>query len=187
MRTVTFGINISLDGCCDHTSFGPPEGSAEEFFDYFTGMMDDVDLLFYGRVMYQLMFPYWSDVARDKTEGRWEVDFAEKLTSIDKVVVSRTLDSVMENARIVKENPVEELRRLKQQSGKKISVDTISMLPELTAAGLIDEFNLVIHPVIVGKGRHLFEAGSLQENLKLKLAGSRTFESGIVALHYVKQ
>lgn len=187
MRTVSFGINISLDGCCDHTSFGPPEGSAEEFFDYFTGMMDDVDLLFYGRIMYQLMFPYWSDVARNKSEGKWEVDFAEKLTSIDKVVVSRTLDGVMENARIVRGNPVEELRRLKQLPGKKISVDTISMLPELIAAGLIDEFNLVVHPVIVGKGRRLLDGGSLPQKLNLKLVGSKVFKSGCVALHYMKQ
>jgi len=187
MRTVSFGINISLDGCCDHTSFGPPEESAEEFFDYFTGMMDDVDLLFYGRVMYQLMFPYWSDVARDKSEGRWEVDFAEKLTSIDKVVVSRTLGSVMENARIVRENPVEELRRLKQLPGKKISVDSVSMLPEMINADLIDEFQFIVHPVIVGKGRHLVDLNSLRENLKLQLVESRVFKSGIVALHYVKK
>ena len=148
--------------------------------------MDDVDLLFYGRIMYQLMFPYWADVAREKKEGRWEIEFAERLTSMEKVVMSRTLDSVMENARIIRSNPVEELRRLKELPGKKISVDTVSMLPELTAAGLIDEFNIVVHPILVGKGRHLFAPGSLQENFKLKLVETRVFKGGQVALHYVK-
>ncbi len=187
MRTVTFGINISLDGYCDHTSLGPPEGSAEEFFDYFTGMMDDTDLLFYGRVMYQLMFPYWADAINDPSSSAHEVRFAKKLTSIDKVVVSRTLDSATEGVRIIRGNPVEELLKLKQQPGKKISVDTISMLPELTAAGLIDEFNIVVHPALVGRGRHLFDAGSLQENLNLELVESKVFTSGQVALHYVKR
>lgn len=189
MRTVSFGINISLDGYCDHTSFSPadfPEHN-EEFFDYFTGMMEDTDLLFYGRIMYQLMFPYWAGVAENPAEAPWEVRFAKKLTSIDKVVVSRTLNGVEGNARIIRENPVEELRRLKQQPGKKISVDTISMLPELLSAGLIDEVNLVVHPVLVGKGRHLLPEGSLADNYRLKLVSSRIFKSGVVALHYVRR
>jgi dihydrofolate reductase len=188
MRTVSFGMNISLDGYCDHTSFSPADfpDDNEAFFDYFTGMMDDVDLLFYGRVMYQLMFPYWAEVAENPAEAPWERRFAKKLTSIDKVVVSRTLESVEGNVRIIRDNPVEELRKLKQQPGKKISVDSVSMLPELIAAGLIDEFNLVVHPVLVGKGRRLLDAGSLQENLKLRFVESRVFKSGAVALHYVK-
>jgi len=183
MRTVTFGMNISLDGYCDHTTFNP----SENLLDYFTTMMDDVDLLFFGRVMYQLMFPYWSDVAKNQSGTAEENRFAQKFSSIDRVVVSRSLDSVEENTRIVRSNPAEELLKLKQQPGKKISVDSVSLLPELIAAGLIDEFNLVIHPVLVGKGRRLLDAGSLQENLDLKLVDTIVFKSGCVAHHYVKQ
>jgi len=183
MRTVTFGINISLDGYCDHTLFNPDE----EVHDYFTDMMDDVDLFFFGRVMYQLMFPYWADVARDQSGTESENRFAERLVSIDKVVVSRTLESVEENGRIIRSNPAEELLKLKQQPGKKIAVDSVSMLPELIAAGLIDEFKLVVHPAIVGKGRLLIDTGSLQEKLNLKLVDTKLFKSGCVALHYLKQ
>ncbi|WP_118973635.1 dihydrofolate reductase family protein [Taibaiella koreensis] len=183
MRTVTFGMNISLDGYCDHTTFSPDES----LHDYFREMMDDVDLLFFGRVMYQLMFPYWSDVARNQSGTADEIRFAERLTAIDKVVISRSLDQAEHNTRIIRGNPAEELLKLKQQPGKKISVDSVSLLPELIAAGLIDEFRLVIHPVIVGRGRRLLDVGSLDQNLNLKLVDTITFTSGCVAHHYRKQ
>jgi dihydrofolate reductase len=183
MRTVSFGMNISIDGYCDHTIGNP----SEELLDYFTGTMDDVDLLFFGRVMYQLMFPYWSDVAENQSGTAAENRFAQRFSAIDRVVVSRSLDSGDEKTRIIRSNPAAELLKLKQQPGKKISVDSISLLPELITAGLIDEFNLVVHPVIVGKGRPLLEAGSLQEKLDLKLVNTIHFKSGCVALHYLKQ
>jgi len=183
MRTVAFTINISLDGYCDHTAFSPKE----ELMDYFTRTMDDVDLLFFGRVMYQLMFPYWSDVAKEQSGTADENRFAERLTSIDKVVVSRSLEVVEPNTRIIRANPSTELLKLKQQSGKKILVDSISLLPEMIAAGLIDEFKLVVHPVIIGKGRQLLHTESLQEKLHLKLVDTINFQSGCVALHYLKQ
>jgi dihydrofolate reductase len=173
-------MNISLDGYCDHTLFNP----SEELYDYFTAMMDDVDLLFFGRVMYQLMFPYWAEVAENRSGSAGEAKFAERFTAIDKVVVSRTLDNKKENARIVRSNPAIELFELKKQSGKKISVDSLSMLPELVAANLIDEFNLVVHPIIAGNGRLLFDKGSLAEKLNLNLAGTQTFQNGCIALHY---
>lgn len=183
MRTVTFSINISIDGYCDHTAFNPGEG----LLDYFTETMGDVDLLFFGRIMYQLMFPYWSDVARDQSGTASENRFAERFSAIDRVVVSRTLDNHDEKTRIVRSDPATELLKLKQQSGKKILVDSVSMLPELIAAGLIDEFNLVVHPAIVGKGRPLLDAGSLQEKLDLKLVDTIQFKSGCIALHYLRQ
>lgn len=183
MRTVTFAMNISVDGYCDHTTFNP----SEKLMDYFTEMMEGVDLLFYGRIMYELMFPYWADVAKNQSGTADENRFAERLTSIDKVVISRSLDSAQGNTRIVRSNPAEELLKLKQQPGKKISVDSVSMLPELIAAGLIDEFHLVVHPVIVGKGRRLLDVGSLDKNLNLKLVDTINFKSGCVAHHYLKQ
>jgi dihydrofolate reductase len=175
-------MNISLDGYCDHTMTAP----TEELMDYFTGTMDDVDLLFYGRIMYELMFPYWADVARDQSGTPAENRFADRLCEIDSVVISTSLTNVNEKARIVRGNPVEELRKLKQLPGKTISIDTVSMLPELINAGLIDEFHLVVHPIIAGNGRHLLNAGSLQQQLQLKLIDTRTFESGCIALHYAK-
>ncbi|SFP55090.1 dihydrofolate reductase family protein [Parafilimonas terrae] len=182
MRTVRFGINISLDGYCDHTSFNPDEA----VLNYFTSMMNDVDLLFFGRNMHQLMFPYWRDVARDQSGSAAENLFAERISAIDSVVVSRSLESVEGNARIVRNDPAGELLKLKQQAGKTILLDSVSLLPEMISAGLIDEFNLVIHPGIVGSGRPLLPAGSLHEKLNLKLVETINFKSGCMALHYVK-
>lgn len=183
MRKVSFCLNISLDGYCDHT-IGEP---TEELMEYFTWMMDDVDLLFYGRVMYQLMFPYWADVAKDRSGSAAEIRFAERLVSIDKVVVSRSLETMDSKTTIIRDDPAAELRKLKAQPGKTISVDTVSMLPELMTAGLIDEFYLVVHPVMAGSGRHLLNAGSLPEKFKLELVETRTFKNGCIALYYRKR
>ncbi|MGF1923808.1 MAG: dihydrofolate reductase family protein [Bacteroidia bacterium] len=182
MRKVSFAINISLDGYCDHT-LGEP---SEEMMEYFTALMDDVDLIFYGRVMYQLMFPYWSDVAKDRSGSAAEISFAERLVAINKVVVSSSLEKIDGNTTIIRSNPAAELYKLKQMPGKTISVDTVSMLPELAAAGLVDEFHLVLHPIMAGRGRKLLENGSLPETFKLKLLETRTFNNGCIALHYCK-
>ncbi|SEI40853.1 Dihydrofolate reductase [Dyadobacter koreensis] len=183
MRTVTFGMNISIDGYCDHTAFSPDQ----EVHDYFTQMMDEVDLIFFGRVMYELMFPYWADVAKNKSGTADEIRFAQKLTAIERVVVSRSLHSTDDKTRIVRSDPSKELLRLKQQPGKKISVDSLSMLAELIEADLIDEFNLVVHPVMIGKGRRLLDVANLNQNLNLKLNDTILFKSGSVALHYLKR
>lgn len=183
MRKVSFALNISLDGYCDHT-LGEP---SEEMMAYFASLMDKVDLLFYGRVMYQLMFPYWADVARDRSGSPAEISFADRLVAIDKVVMSKSLEKVEGNTTIIRSNPVAALHKLKQQPGKTISVDTVSLLPELMAAGLIDEFHLVIHPVMAGSGRQLLQAGSLTEHFKLKLVATQPFKNGCIALHYQKR
>lgn len=183
MRTVTFGINISIDGYCDHDMATP----SEELIDYFTATMDDVDLLFYGRIMYQMMFPYWSDVAKNRSGTPAENRFGQRITELDKVVVSRSLTNVEDKTQIIRSDPAAALLQLKQQPGGKISVDSISLLPDLINAGLIDEFYLVIHPVIVGKGRRLLDAGSLHEKLDLKLVDTVAFKSGCMAHHYLKR
>jgi dihydrofolate reductase len=183
MRKIIYAINISLDGCVDHTSFG---GSAdEELFDYFTGNMRGIDLSVYGRKMYELMFPYWANVAKDRSGTKWENEFAQTITGVDKVVFSRTLDSIEGNTVIVRTDPVAELLKLKQAPGKNISVDTVSMFAQLAQAGLIDEYHLVVHPVIIGRGTRLVK-GNFAERLQLKLAATKVFKSGCVAFKYVK-
>lgn len=175
-------MNITIDGYCDHTLANP----SPEVHDYFTQLMDDVDLLFFGRVMYELMFPYWSDVAKDQSGTADEVRFGERITAIEKVVISKTLRSAEYNTRIIRSNPVEELLKLRALPGKNISVDSVSLLPEVIAAGLIDEFNMVIHPIMAGKGRRFLDTDSLRDKLELKLKGTKTFKNGCVALHYAR-
>ncbi|PST81852.1 deaminase [Pedobacter yulinensis] len=182
MRKVTFTMNISLDGYCDHT-IGEPD---EEVMSYFAEQVRGVDVFFFGRIMYQLMFPYWADVAREQSGTAAENRFAVALTAAKKVVVSTTLSEKTADIVLVRSNPAEALLKLKHQPGGLISVDSVSMLPELVAADLIDEFNLVVHPVMVGKGRRLLDAATLQDKLKLKLNEVVKFKSGCVALHYTR-
>jgi dihydrofolate reductase len=183
MRKLIYSINLSIDGCIDHTKFG----GSEEILEYFSALMRDVDLIVYGRKTYELMVPYWPDVAKDPSSAKAELEFARTFTAIDKVVFSRSLDGVEGNTRIIRANLGDEISKLKQGKGKSISLGGVSLPEQIIALGLVDEFYFVVHPVIVGEGRRLFEGVSLQEKLNLKLVGSETLKSGCVALHYLKQ
>jgi len=182
MRNVTFSMNISVDGYCDHTHFNPDE----EIFEFFTDYLKELDTVVYGRKTYELMVPYWPEVAKAKSGTKPVNEFAEILTSVDKVVFSKTLDSVEGNTRIVRENPEDEIRKLKQQPGKKISIGGVNLFSQLMPTGLIDEFYFVVHPIIVGEGKRLFDDMGLQDKLNLKLVDSKVFKSGALGLHYLK-
>lgn len=183
MRNVIYGINVSIDGCCDHTKFGPDE----ETFEFFTNLMKEADLIIYGRKTYELMVPCWPDVAKAGSDRKVELDFAEVFTAIDKVVFSKTLQGADENTRIVRDNLEEEILKLKQQPGKKISIGGVDLPTQLMALGLIDEYYFVVHPVVVGEGRKLWDDVSLAEKLNLKLVDYKVSKSGCLALHYLKQ
>ncbi len=90
MRKLIFAINITLDGCCDHTKVI----ADEKLLEHYTRLIRDVDLLVYGRKTYQLMVPYWPEIAKNQSETKAEIEFAQTFDSINKVVFSRSLDSV---------------------------------------------------------------------------------------------
>ena len=184
MRNVIYAINLTLDGCCDHTKFNPDE----ETHEYFTHLMRDVDLLVFGRKTYQLMVPYWPDIAKSQSETKADKEFAQAFVSKKLVVFSRSLDSVEgKNTRIVRTNLPDEILKLKQEPGKDILVGGVDIPSQLMELGLIDEYRFVVMPIIAGEGRRLFEGVSLPEKLRLKLVESKIFESGCVALRYLKQ
>lgn len=178
MRKVLFAMNISIDGCYDHT-FAAPDA---ELMYYFTELMQETGVIVFGRKTYELMVPYWPDLAKTKNGNLEDVAFAEAMTPIPKIVLSRTLETA--GARIVRENPESLIRELKAQPGKKIAWSSTSMLPQMLNAGLIDELRLVVHPVLVGDGKHLFN--QLAVKTIFELAETRQFKSGVIALHYVK-
>jgi dihydrofolate reductase len=182
MRKLIYGINLTIDGCCEHT-----KGIAgEDIHEYFTELMQDVDLIVYGRKTYELMVPYWPDVARTQSGTNSENEFARVFTAIDKLVFSRTLESVEGNTRIVRGNLEEEILKLKQGPGRKISIGGVDLPSQLIALDLVDEYYFVIHPTLGGEGRRLLEDTNLQGRPALKLASSKTLKSGCVALHYLK-
>jgi dihydrofolate reductase len=185
MRNVIYAINITLDGCCDHTKFNP----ADDLLEHYTRLLrDDTGLLVYGRKTYQLMVPYWPDIAKNPSETKADIEFAQAFDSLDKVVFSRSLGSADDkNTKIVRSNLRDEILRLKQEPGQNILVGGVDIPSQLIKLGLIDEYRFVVQPIIAGEGRRLMEGVSLPERLKLKLVESKVFKSGCVALRYLKQ
>lgn len=187
MRKLIFGTNISLDGCCDHTKFGG--GDDNDIHEYFGQLMQDAGVLLYGRKTYELMVPFWPNIAKDHSAPTKAMnEFAEAFDSVEKIVVfSKTLDSVDGKTRIVRWDLKEEIMKLKQEPGKDILTGGVDIPSQLIELGLVDEYHFVVHPTIVGEGRRLLEGVSLPQALQLKLVESKVFESGCVALRYVRQ
>jgi dihydrofolate reductase len=184
MRNVIFAINLTLDGCCDHTK----QMADEETHEYFTEFMRDVDLLVFGRKTYQLMVPFWPEVAKTQSMTRAENEFARTFDSMNKIVFSKTLGSTDDkNTRIVGTNLRDEILKLKQEQGKNILTGGVSIPSQLIELGLVDEYCFVVSPIVAGEGRRLWQGVSLPERLQLKLDESKIFKSGCVALHYLNQ
>jgi len=184
MRNVIFAINTTLDGCCDHTK----QIGDEETHKYFTHLMRDVDLLVFGRKTYQLMVPFWPEVARNQSMTKASNEFAKTFDSIDKLVFSRSLDSAEDRStRIARTNLHDEILKLKREQGKNILIGGVSIPSQLIELGLVDEYRFVVSPIVAGEGRRLLEGVSLQERLQLRLVESKIFKSGCVALCYLKQ
>jgi len=184
MRNVIFAINITLDGCVDHTK----QIGDEETHEYFTQLLRTVDLLVFGRKTYELMVPFWPEVARSQSMTRASNEFARAFDSINKIVFSRSLDSAeAKNTRIVRADLHDEMLQLKQQPGKGILLGGVSIPSQLIELGLVDEYSFVVNPIVAGEGRRLLDGVSLRERLQVKLIESKIFKSGCVALRYLKQ
>lgn len=185
MRKVIYAINITLDGCCDHTKFNPDD----DLLEHYTHLLrDDTDVLVYGRKTYQLMVPYWPDVAKSQSETKADIEFAQAFVSKKKVVFSRSLASAEDgDTRIVRTSLRDEILKLKQEPGKDILLGGVDIPSQLMELDLIDEYRIVVAPVIAGEGRRLFEDVCLPEKHRLKLVESKIFKLGSVALRYLKQ
>lgn len=182
MRKVIFSINMTLDGCVDHTVISPDE----ELLDFFTELLDDVDTLLFGRVTYKLMESFWPTAPADPHATPSIIRFANKYNTKPKIVFSKTIEKAeWFNSRIERNNIVEEVIKLKQGTGGALFLEGISISQELMRHGLIDEYWLVEHPIILGNGRRLFD--NLSERIHLTLVGTKKFSSGAVALHYLSE
>jgi dihydrofolate reductase len=179
MRKLVAAMNMTLDGFCDHTA-----GIADaELHQYYTDLLNEAGGILYGRTTYELM-EYWRPIVANPTGEKATDDFAVAIDRVPKIVFSRTLQHVdWESARVAARGLEKEVAALIQQAGKDIFVGSPSLIAELTAMHLIDEYQLCIHPVIVGSGLPLFK--SLPERTLLTLIKTNTFGSGAV-LHYYK-
>ena len=182
MRPLRYSINVTLDGCCDHRAITP----YEEMHRYHTGNIARADALLFGRVTYGMMEEAWRPVAetgvRPDWMPAWTEPFARKIHAAKKYVVSRTLDRVDWNAELVRGDLATAVRRLKEQPGNGVFVGGLTLPRALAELGLIDEYELVVHPVIAGHGPSLF--AGLSTPLDLELVGRVEFASGAVAMQY---
>ncbi|MBO9633281.1 MAG: dihydrofolate reductase family protein [Chitinophagaceae bacterium] len=183
MRNLIFGINLTIDGCCDHTK----STGDVEIHEYFTDLIRESDLLIYGRKTYQLMVPFWPDIAKDPSgQTQSTINFAQTFNAVDKLVFSRSLSSVEDkNTRLVHTGLEEEIRKLKQAPGKNMMTGGVQLPSQLIQLGLVDEYHIVIHPVIAGEGRRFLLETILPKPIQVQLVSSKTFKSGGMALHYV--
>src|SRR5215472_15738309 len=192
MRKLVYAINVTLDGCCDLSKTMAPDDTDEKLLEYHTELIRDADLFVYGRKTYQLMVPYWPDIAKDQSASKADRDFAQAFGSANKVVFSQSLDDAEakkgdKNARVVRTNLRDEILKLKQEPGKNNIAGGVDIPSQLIKLGLVDEFRIIVQPILVGEGRRLLEGVSLPEKVQLKLVELKPFTSGCVALRYLKQ
>src|ERR1700754_1795096 len=159
MRNIIYAINVTIDGCCDHTK----STGSDVVLDYFTNLMQDVDLLLYGRKTYELMVPFWPDIAKNKSgQTKATNEFAQAFDAIDIAVVSKTLETVEEkNTKIIRSNLKEEILKLKQEKGKNILTGGVHLPSQLIELGLVDEYRIIVHPIVAGEGTRVLDGTSL--------------------------
>ena len=177
MRKIVAGLFLSLDGVV--------ESPDQWHFPYFNDEMGEAvgtqmaaaDTMLLGRVTYQEFAGYWPQQSSD-------VEPADYMNNTPKLVVSTTLDTVeWQNSTLIKGNVAQELTRLKQEPGKNISVvGSATLVRSLLREDLLDELRLLVHPIVVGRGKRLFEDGGGQK--ALKLVESKTFSTGVLSLTY---
>jgi dihydrofolate reductase len=181
VRPLRYSINVTLDGCCDHQVFRPDE----ELHRHFAEGLARADALLFGRVTYEMMEVAW----RQGPTGTWPawmddwmVPFAQAIDSARKYVVSRTLDHVDWNAELVGGDLEESVRQLKGEPGEGLHVGGVTLPLALAELGLIDEYELVVHPIVAGHGPTLF--AGLGKRLELELVERKEFRAGAVAQRY---
>jgi dihydrofolate reductase len=178
MRKVIVAINMTIDGYCDHTAAIPDE----EVHNHYAELLNDTGEVLYGRITYQLM-QFWQTLLKNPSGEKSMDDFAIAIDKVPKIVFSHTLKSTeWDSAKLTNKTIEEEVIELKKQPGKDILVGSRSLIIQLMKLNLIDEYQLCVHPVIVGSGLPLFQ--NINERTILKLIKTKTFSGGAVILYY---
>ncbi len=185
MRKVVSFMHISLDG---YVTNAKGEMSwiniDQEMFDFAKERTLAADIALYGRVTYELMETYWPTAADQPNATQHDIEHSAWYKSVSKIVPSRTMKgSVPKNTTIISENLADEIRKLKKEDGKEIIMfGSPTIVHELTAENLIDDYWLFVNPILLGGGNSLFKA--FNQSIYLKLISSQVFSSGVVCLHY---
>ena len=178
MRPLRYSINVTLDGCCDHRAM-PAD---EELHRHAIENLTRADALLFGRVIYEMMEAAFRPAAGAQERPDWTEPFARTINAAKKYVVSSTLERVDWNAEFLRGDLGQAVRQLKQQSGKGLFAGGVKLPLALAELGLIDEYEFVVHPRLVGHGPTLF--AGLSKHVDLKLVSRMEFKSGAVAMRY---
>ena len=185
MRKLIFFMHTSLDGFV-----AGPNGEMnwinvdESIFDFVATMTEKADTALYGRITYEMMQSYWPTAGEEPNASKHDIEHSAWYNKVSKVVLSKTIDEAgLQNTKVISDQLSDNINNLKQQAGKNILIfGSPGASQSLLNQGLIDEFWLFVNPIILGKGRPLFE--DITNIIKLKLVESKTFECGVIALHY---
>ncbi len=178
MRPLRYSINVTLDGCCDHR-VGIPD---EDLHRHAAENLAQADALLFGRVTYEMMEAAWRLSTRTVTMPDWTEPFARTIDAAKKYVVSSTLDRVDWNAELLRGDLETAVQQLKRESGKGLFVGGVKLPLALAELGLIDEYEFVVQPRLVGQGPTLF--AGLSKPIDLKLVSRLELGSGAVAMRY---
>lgn len=182
MRRLRYSINVTLDGCCDHRAITPDE----ELHRRAAESIAQADALLFGRITYEMMETAWRPVAagaRPDAMPDWVEPFARTIDAAKKYVVSDTLDHVDWNAELIRGGDLAAaVRELKRQPGKGLFMGGVKLPQALAELGLIDEYELVVHPRLAGHGPTLF--AGLSRPIDLTLVSRQEYRSGAVAMRY---
>lgn len=181
MRKLIAAMNMTLDGFCDHTL-----GIADDaIHDHYTELLRSADIAIYGRKTFQLM-EFWPTLLANPSGNKAMDDFAVAMDDIHKIVYSRSLESTdWKTAELKREIVRDEIVELKQQAGKDILIGSPSMIIQLGNLGLVDEYQLGIHPIIAGDGLPLFK--NVNDRIDLRLLKTKTFGCGVMITYYEPQ
>ncbi len=180
MRPLRYSINVTLDGCCDHRVMIPDE----ELHRHAIENIEAADALLFGRVTYQMMEEGWRRPVPVGSRPDWMEPFARTIDGIKKYVVSSTLNRVDWNAELLRGDLGKTVRQLKSEPGRGLLVGGVTLPLALAELGLIDEFEFVIHPRVVGHGPTLF--AGLSKMVDLQPVSRQELGSGTVAMRYVR-
>jgi dihydrofolate reductase len=187
MRKIITTTWVTLDGFIAGSN-GEMDWIGEIYDDamstYENDLVGSADTLLLGRVTYQSFAGSWPHVPDNPNASEDEKAYARQLNAMRKLVFSRTLESVeWNNSTLLKEVVTEDIEKLKQEPGRDMVIyGSASLVQTLTNLGLIDEYQILVHPVILGSGKPLFQ--NIKDQVKLKLVDTKTHPSGVVILYY---
>jgi dihydrofolate reductase len=178
MRPLRYSINVTLDGCCDHRVMI----ADEDLHRHAIENLVQADALLFGRVTYEMMEAGWRRPAPAGSRPEWMEPFARTINAAKKYLVSTTLNPDDWNTELVRGDIGPAVQQLKQQPGKGLLTGGVTLPLALAELGLIDEYELVVHPRLVGRGPTLF--AGLSKRVDLRLVSRVEFRSGAVAMRY---